>query len=71
MSFAFLARRQESGSTSALLSSIPDGIDNLIDVLDNTVNKRGGKEYDYGVGIKFICSSNYYFNLNNIDILAI
>ena len=49
MSFAFLAGRQESGSTSALLSSIPDGIDNLIDVLDNTVNRRGGKEYDYGV----------------------
>lgn len=54
MSFAFLAGRQESGSTSALLSSIPDGIDNLTEVLDNTVNKRGGKEYDYGVQNTFI-----------------
>ena len=49
MSVAFLAGRQESGAISELLRSIPDGIGRLVEVLDNTVNKRGGKEYDYGV----------------------
>jgi hypothetical protein len=60
MTIAFLGGRQEEGVVTDLLSSLPDIVDKLTDLLDNTVHKKGGKEYDSGVSTLLLIHIRYY-----------